>query len=85
MQLPSITFNTENVFNYILQGFSLTGGKRKAGVEGLRVGGRKGKTSTISGSGSGSGYGSGSGISASGSYGSILPTSIEGSDEGDFD
>ena len=77
MQLPSITFNTENIFNYILQGFSLTGGKRKAGVEGLRVGGRKGKTSTSSGSGSG--------ISASGSYGSILPTSIEGSDEGDFD
>ena len=81
MQLPSITSNTENVFNYILQGFSLTGGKRKAGMEGLRVGGRKGKTSTSSGSGSGSG----SGISASGSYGSILPTSIEGSDEGDFD
>ena len=77
MQLPSITFNTENIFNYILQGFSLTGGKRKAGMEGLRVGGRKGKTSTSSGSGSG--------ISASGSYGSILPTSIEGSDEGDFD
>ena len=50
-------------------------------MEGLRVGGRKGKTSTSSGSGSGSG----SGISASGSYGSILPTSIEGSDEGDFD
>ena len=48
-------------------------------MEGLRVGGRKGKTSTSSGSGSGSG------ISASGSYGSILPTSIEGSDEGDFD
>ena len=46
-------------------------------MEGLRVGGRKGKTSTSSGSGSG--------ISASGSYGSILPTSIEGSDEGDFD
>ena len=77
MQLPSITFNTENIFNYILQVFSLTGGKRKAGVEGLRVGGRKGKTSTSSGSGSG--------ISASGSYGSILPTSIEGSDEGYFD
>ena len=77
MQLPSITFNTENIFNYILQGFSLTGGKRKAGLEGLRVGGRKGKTSTSSGSGSG--------ISASGSYGSILPTSIEGSDEGYFD
>ena len=81
MQLPSITFNTENIFNNILQGFSLTGGKRKAGMEGLRVGGRKGKTSTSSGSGSGSG----SGISASGSYGSVLPTSIEGSDEGDFD
>ena len=77
MQLPSITFNTEDIFNYILQGFSLTGGKRKAGMEGLRVGGRKGKTSTSSGSGSG--------ITASGSYGSILPTSIEGSDEGDFD
>ena len=81
MQLPFITFNTENIFNYILQGFSLTGGKRKAGIEGLRVGGRKGKTSTSAGSGSGSG----SGISASGSYGSVLPTSIEGSDEGDFD
>ena len=77
MQLPSITFNTENIFNNILQVFSLTGGKRKAGVEGLRVGGRKGKTSTSSGSGSG--------ISASGSYGSVLPTSIEGSDEGYFD
>ena len=77
MQLLSTTFNTENIFNYILQGFSLTGGKRKAGMEGLRVGGRKGKTSTSSGSGSG--------ISASGSYGSVLPTSIEGSDEGDFD
>ena len=48
-------------------------------MEGLRVGGRKGKTGTSSGSGSGSG------ISASGSYGSVLPTSIEGSDEGDFD
>ena len=79
IQLLSITSNTENIFNYILQVFSLTGGKRKAGIEGLRVGGRKGKTSTSSGSGSGSG------ISASGSYGSILPTSIEGSDEGDFD
>ena len=77
IQLLSTTFNTENIFNYILQGFSLTGGKRKAGMEGLRVGGRKGKTSASSGSGSG--------ITASGSYGSILPTSIEGSDEGDFD
>ena len=46
----------------------MTGGKRKAGGEGLRIGGRKGKTST----------------STSASYGSILPTSIEGSDEGNY-